>query len=198
MIDYSILNRNFHKNAGILRTSELKEIGLSSRQISKLVNEGTITRLKQGIYELSDYLSQDDAVIARLFPDAVLFLESALLHYQYTDRIPLKWQIAVDKHSKKSQYDISFIPIHPFYLDGKFLSIGIDKYFSDGIEIKIYDRERTICDVLRYENKIEKEVFNNAIQSYLRDETKNIRRLFEYAEVFNIRNKVQTYIGVWL
>ena len=63
-------------------------------------------------------------------------------------------------------------------------------------ELDVYKRQ--ICDVLRYETKLEKEVFNNAIQRYIKDRRKNVRRLFEYAEVFNIRNKVQTYIGVWL
>jgi hypothetical protein len=54
------------------------------------------------------------------------------------------------------------------------------------------------CDVLRYEKKLEKEVFNNAIGRYVKDTIKNIRKLFEYAEIFNIKNKVQTYVGVWL
>jgi hypothetical protein len=62
----------------------------------------------------------------------------------------------------------------------------------------MYDRDRTICDVLRYETKLEVEVFTNAIRNYIKDPKKNARNLFEYAEIFNIKNKVQTYIGVWL
>ena len=68
----------------------------------------------------------------------------------------------------------------------------------EGVTIKIFDRDRAICDVLRYEKKLEKEVFNNAIQRYLKDRNKNIRKLFEYAEILKIKKKVQTYIGVWL
>jgi len=41
-------------------------------------------------------------------------------------------------------------------------------------------------------------VFNNAITRYTKDPKKNIRRLFEYADIFNIKNKVQLYVGVWL
>jgi hypothetical protein len=79
---------------------------------------------------------------------------------------------------------------------GKLLWIDIIEI--DGIEIKIYNRDRTICDVLRYEKKLEKEVFYNAIGRYIEDSKKNIRKLFEYAEIFNIKNKVQTRIGMWL
>lgn len=68
----------------------------------------------------------------------------------------------------------------------------------EGVAVRIYDRDRTICDVLRYENKLEKEVFSDAIKRYIKDSKKNVRNLFEYAEIFNIKNKTQTYIGVWL
>ncbi len=64
--------------------------------------------------------------------------------------------------------------------------------------VKIYDRDRTICDVLRYENKLEKEVFNKALQYYMKDNKKNIRKLFEYADILKVKGKVHTYIGVWL
>ena len=50
--------------------------------------------------------------------------------------------------------------------------------------------------MLRYETKLEEEVFTNAIKKYIKDPKKNVRNLFEYADIFNIRNKVQTYIGV--
>ena len=141
---------------------------------------------------------RDEVIIARLFPQAVIFLESALFHYSYTDRIPLAWQIAVDKYSKTTQYNIDYPLIEPYYLDPKFLDIGVDIIEVDGVKVRIYNRDRTICDVLRYEKKLEKEAFNNAIGRYIEDPRKNIRKLFEYAEAFNIKNKVQTYIGMWL
>jgi hypothetical protein len=104
----------------------------------------------------------------------------------------------VDRYSKTTQYRIDYPLIEPYYLEPKFLDIGVDIIEIDGIEIKIYNRDRTICDVLRYEKKLEKEVFYNAIGRYIEDSKKNIRKLFEYAEIFNIKNKVQTRIGMWL
>lgn len=157
-----------------------------------------ISKIKHGYYELSDYMTKEEVVIARLFPRAVIYLESALLHYGYTDRIPLSWQIAVNKNSEKSQFDIDYPFITPFYIKSEFLDLGIDTFQVEGVTVKIFDRNRTICDILRYEKKLEKEVFNKAIQSYIKDGKKNIRKLFQYADILNIKGKVQTYIGVWL
>lgn len=198
MIIIDKLEKEFIKKGGILKTSELNELGFSSREIKKLMKEGRISRIKHGFYELTDYMPKEEVVIARLFPEAVIFLESALFYYEYTDRIPLAWQIAVDKNVNKRKYDIDYLIIEPFYLKPEFLDIGIDIVQVDDVEVRIYDRDRTICDILRYEKKLDKEIFNNAIQRYVKDPRKNIRRLFEYAEIFNIKNKMQTYIGVWL
>lgn len=198
MIEKGVIYKEFKNRGGVLKTSELNALGLSSRQIKKLVDSGDITRIKRGYYELSDNIYPEEAVIARLFPDAVIFLESALMHYGYTDRIPLAWQIAVDRDSEKSQYKIDYPLIEVFYIEPKLLEIGLDIIQVEEVEIKIFNRDRTICDVLRYENKLEREVFTNAIKRYIKDPKKNVRNLFEYAEKFNIKNKVQIYIGVWL
>lgn len=193
-----IIYKAFKKNGGILKTSELNNLGLSSRQINKLLENGDITRIKRGYYELSDSTYPEEVVIARLFSQSVIFLESALMIYGYTDRMPSAWQIAVDRDSEKTQYKIDYPLIEIFYIDSKFLEVGIDTIQIEGVDVKIFNRDRTICDVLRYENKLEREVFTSAIQRYVKDPEKNIRKLLEYSKIFNIKNKVQTYIGVWL
>ena len=48
--------------------------------------------------KLLQKLSPQQIMLMKLFPTAVIYLESALLHYGYTDRIPATWQIAVDKN----------------------------------------------------------------------------------------------------
>ena len=197
MVEKQKIIIEFEKHGGVLKTSELKELGLSSRQIKKLLQEGEISRIKYGYYELANEVNPEEVMIARLFPEAVIFLESALLHYHYTDRIPTAWQIAVDRDSEKSQYNIEYPLVEPYYQEPKFLSIGVTTFEVHSVEVRIFDRDRTMCD-MRYEKKLEKEVFTNAVMRYNKDPQKNIRRLFEYAEMFNITKKVQSQIGKWL
>lgn len=198
MVEKSKIANEFAKHGGVLKTSELNALGLSSRQIKKLVDEGQLSKIKQGFYELADEVNPEEVIIARLFPQAVIFLESALLHYSYTDRIPTAWQIAVDRDSEKSQYDIEYPLIEAYYQDSKFLNIGVATFEVNGVEVRIFNRDRTMCDIMRYEKKLEKEVFSNAVMRYIKDPQKNIRYLFEYAEIFNITKKVQSQIGKWL
>ncbi len=66
------------------------------------------------------------------------------------------------------------------------------------MDVRIYDRDRTICDVLRNMNKMDKEIFNKAIQGYVKDLKKNIPNLMEYAKVLRMQKRVKELIGVWL
>ena len=45
---------------------------------------------------------------------------------------------------------------------------------------------------------MDREVFKEAIQSYIRDESKDISALMEYARARKVVKKVQSLIGVWL
>lgn len=72
------------------------------------------------------------------------------------------------------------------------------EFETSGVKVRIYDKERTICDVLRYENKLDREVFNNTIQRYIKDKDRNIIKLLEYAKKLRVMEKVKTYLGVWI
>jgi hypothetical protein len=62
----------------------------------------------------------------------------------------------------------------------------------------MYDKERVICDCLRYRNKMDKEVFNKAIQGYVSDTGKSIPKLMEYSVPLRCQKLVKDLIGVWL
>ena len=68
---------------------------------------------------------------------------------------------------------------------------------STRIITKIYDKDKTICDLIKHRNKIDKEVFNKAIRNYIKYNGNNLNNLYEYARKLNILGVVETYIGVW-
>lgn len=185
-------------SGGVVKTSELNQIGLSSRQIKDLIDEEKIEKIKYGFYTLKDYYPKEEVLIARFFPEAVIFLESALRFYNYTDRIPNSWQIAVEKHSNPNKYDINYFNVKPFYIIERYQKLGIKYYNIDNVEVKIYDRDKSICDLVRYEDKLDPETFSTALKRYIKDDKKNINSLIKYSQELGIREKINKYIGVWV
>lgn len=80
----------------------------------------------------------------------------------------------------------------------KYMEIGKSEILFEGHLLTIFNRDRTICDVIRYENKMDKEVFNTAVKEYVKDSKKNISRMLEYAEKMRIKKKVSRVIGMWM
>jgi hypothetical protein len=67
-----------------------------------------------------------------------------------------------------------------------------------GNQIRTFDLERTICDLLRSRNKIDIQFIAQALKRYVGRKEKNISLLYEYAKKFEIQRIVRAYIEVLL
>lgn len=185
---------------GIFRTADLSALGVTPYQVRKLVKDSVIERIKQGYYCL--YAAQETmseaSLIAQLFPDGVLCMYTALFHYRYSDRTPLEWDIAIDKDTSKSRFKLDYPYVQPFYMQPELLAFGVTEAEYKDCKLKIFDRDRLICECVFYETKMDRESYNKAIQGYAADQKKNIPRLLEYADKRRILKKVKDRIGVWL
>lgn len=198
-MDIQTAKQIFDAHDGIMKAKEIIENKIYSRFLKRLIAEGYVEKIKFGYYQWQDERAFSEAsIIARLFPDAVLCMESALQYYGYTDRTPAAWCLAVDKHSTKSRFNIDYPMVKPHYIPKEQLTLGLETVTIEDTELKIFNRERIICDCLRQENKMDAEIFNKAIQSYIKDQKKNVPRLMEYAKILRTEKKVRKIIGVWL
>lgn len=165
--------------------------------ISELVRSNVISRVKRGVYEWTELSRKSDVeLISRLLPDAILCMETMLYHYGYTDRTPDVWHVAVDKRLNRRRLKIAYPPLKVHFVDRSCLEIGLIESVIDGTTMRVYDRERTICDVIRHASKMEAEVTAKAIQAYVRDSRRNINPLMAYSTRFRIQRKVNDLVGV--
>jgi len=189
----------FDQNDGVIKSADLTSAGYHNSILETLIHEGFVVKIKAGYYEWQYENPVSDAVvIKKLFPDGIVCLDSALYLYGYTDRTPLEWHLAVSKNSSKSRFKIDYPPMKFYFLIERFLEIGVTEIEFEQYKLKIFDRDRTICDVIRYEKKMDKEVYNKAIRAYLSDSQKNIANLIDYAKEMNVEKKVNNTIGMWM
>ncbi len=189
----------FGKYGGVMKTKELRDQGYSDRDIKKWIKNGTVENIRRGYYQYIDDGEYTEAsVIAKLFPDGVICMESALDYYGYTERTSSAWNIAVDNKSSRTRFHINYPMVKPHFTETSRFAIGISKESIDGVSMRIYDRERTICDCLRNRNKMDPEVFNDAVRSYIKDPKRNTANLVKYAQELHEDKKVREVLGVWL
>ncbi|MBS6721980.1 MAG: type IV toxin-antitoxin system AbiEi family antitoxin domain-containing protein [Clostridiales bacterium] len=189
----------FKQYGGIMRTFELKREGISHHILQELMEEGLVEKIKYGYYQWQDEKAFSEvSIISALFPDAIICDISAAMYYGYTDRVPGIWHIAVDNKSARNKFKIDFPKVKPHFISANRLEIGVSEGNIDGITVKIYDRERVVCDCLRHVNTMDGEVFNIIIQRYVRDKDKDAARLMEYAAKLGVEKKARRMVGIWL
>ena len=199
MHDVQYYKSIFDKYGGMMRTAQLAEEKIFYPQREKLIADGYVEKIRRGYYQ---WINPDDfsevGTVIRLFPDAILCMDTALRYYGYSDRTPGDWHLAVSKDSGKSRFKIDYPFVKPYYVEPAVLELGLTTGTMDGHAIRIYDKDRLICDCLRYRNKMDKEIFNKAIQKYIADPEKSIPKLMEYAGPLRVKKLAKDLIGVWL
>lgn len=189
----------FDRYDGIMRTRDLTKEGIHYQTIQKLIEEGNVEKIKYGYYQWQDEKAFTEvSAITSIFPDAIICGVSAAMYYGYTDRVPGAWHIAVDNKSARNKFKLDFPVIKPHFIEKSRLDVGVSEGKIDGIPVRIYDRERVVCDCLRHVNTMDREIFNTIIQRYVNDKEKQAARLMMYASKLGVEKKARGILGVWL
>lgn len=183
---------------GLVKTSDILALGIDYRRVMQFQEEGQIFRVKSGYYTTKRDDYTEEQLIATMFPDGVLTMETALYYHGYLDTRPFAWNIAISKNTSKSRFKLDYPTVIPYYSEDKVLEQGVTTIKMAGQDRKIYTIDRLICDVLKYQDKMDRGSFKKAALTYINDDNKNVAALMEYARERKVLKKVQSMIGVWL
>lgn len=198
MTKFEIAKKVITDAGGIAKTSMFTEKGLCRFDISKLASDGLIKRICHGFYGLADNDLSETEYIAKLIPEGIVCMESALFHYGYSDFTPRQWSIAVPRMVSQNKIKSNVVSLKPYYVQESVYKLGKTMSEFDGTILPIYDKERTICDCFKYKNKMDNELFAKAINSYALDKNKNLTNLSAYAKKLRVYKKVTEMMEVLL
>jgi predicted transcriptional regulator of viral defense system len=187
----------FFRNKGYATTKEISSKGINRYYISILEKCGVVSRIKTGLYKWDEYDFQYNFELVDVFkivPKGVLCLTSALAYYDLTTFNPWQYEIAIERSSKIVIPE--YPPIKLLYFSQKQLETGISNIEVDGHKIRIYDVEKTICDCIRYRNKIGIDIVKEGINEYIKRKDKNFNKLMKYGEVCRVQKILKEYLEV--
>ena len=133
-------------------------------------------------------LADEFVILQHKSKNAIFSNATALYLLGLSNRIPIKYDITVNNgYNGSLQKEIN---VNLFYTERELLDLGVMNHKLDsGNIIKIYNIEKTICDIIKNKKKIDAELFNKAIREYFYSKNKNTLKLYEYATKMNIYNK---------
>ena len=188
-----------NNNDGIAKTADFVSEGLSNYDVANLCKEGYIERVRHGYSQLAVQEDiKDVQVLAYLLPESVVCVESALFYYGYSDFSPRQWSIAVPRTFSRTRLHIDSLATKVYFVQPTLFEIGKISGDFNGVQLAVYDRERTICDCFKYRTKLDNEMFNKALNAYATDKKKNLSNLSSYAKKMRVYKKLMDVMEVLL
>ena len=195
MTKYDQLNRLVEDNNGYLFISDGEDAGISRTYMSQYVKDNEFEQVAKGIYVSSETWPDMLYVLQRSNPKIIYTDETALYLNMLMEREYSEICVSVPKGHNGSRLRERGVVVHQEREDQYGLGVCEIKTNYGNI-VRVYDKERCICDLVRNRSKYEVQTFQTAIKSYMNSKDKDLSHLMSYAEALRIRDEVMKYVEV--
>lgn len=164
------------------------------KQLLRAKMRGDLVRLRHGVYADPEAMLNTMIDVERIVPNGVVCLYNAWAYHQLSTTIPPSFCIAID--NKRKVVLPNALPIELYYWKKENLEFGIMDAEISGYKVRITDLERSVCDAVKYRNKLGLEICAEVIRTYLKKPNRNLTRLQVYAKRLRVFNTLKTYLEI--
>lgn len=189
---------NLPEDQLVFSMDELKESGFSQYKAKALVEEGKLRKLNKSHYENLSYNGEtsDFYYLKAYVPRGVVSLLSAATYYGYSLFRPDSIEVAIPRKGR------ALLPKYPpivlrYYSDIRYRT-GIRTVKEGRNGFLIYDKEKTVADVVSFREKVGIEETKEILTNYLRDGDRDLNKLMRYAKNLGCAEILSKYLEVLL
>lgn len=186
------ISKLFLHHGGVLTTRELNDAGLNQYAINKLLASGEIERINHGLYRAVYVPSDEWAEVKKLAPKGVFCLFSAALLHQLSTFVSSAYQIAIPWKDKIRLPKDTNIDL--YYWKDRQYDLGITTQKENHTDLPVYDVEKTVCDFVKFRNKVGLDITKEVLRSYLSRRDRNLHKLSEYAKQLQISTVLDQFL----
>ena len=167
------------------RAECLEEYG-SDYFIEKKIEEGELFKVGKGIYSEKKYVPEI-AMFVYKYPNAVVTMKSAFYFHGLTDVIPDECDLATTRDATKIKDE----RVKQYFIPEDFFEEGIETADYKGYDIRIYNKERMLIELVRYKSKLPFDYYKEIILNYRKLLPRlDIQKIQDYALMAPKSNKV--------
>lgn len=188
---------------GTVTTSDVVAAGFRKELLRKLINAGQLEKEARGIYALPDRMVDSYYLLQQRCQKGIFSYGTALYFHDLSDRTPNVLHLTVPQGYGTAFLKRDFPNTEFHYVYNEVFELGLENVTTpSGHTVRVYNKERCICDLLRAKRSakrgVDQQLFSGALSGYFRSKDKNLRRLTAYAEVFGVREDLDRYMEVFL
>lgn len=178
---------------------ELYKDGYTNYKINLYVQEGQLVPLNRKYFENTQYIGAFNEYysVPAYCEKGVICLLSAATFHELTTSWPIVLDVAIPRKSRVPKSP-DWPKMHYYLFSETRYNTGITTIIEGGNQFLIYDREKTVCDILFYRNKLGFEVAIEVLKNYVSRSDRDINKLMRYAEQLRCSKLLRNYLEVML
>jgi predicted transcriptional regulator of viral defense system len=197
MTHYERLRKLAEDSNGTITARLLDENRIHRMYIKKLLDEGFLLQSARGVYVTAGTLEDEMFVLQSRFSKGIFSYGSALFLHDLADRTPLYYTMTFPQGYNTSKPKAS--GIRTVSAAERYYETGISETKTPvGNIVKLYDPEKTVCDIVRNKKHIDVQIATEAIKRYARRRDRNTSRLMDYAKLLGVEDDIRKYMEVLL
>lgn len=184
------------RERGIARARDFRSAGVPAPYITRLCRRGRLVRLGRGLYQLADFqdfhAAHDLAEVARLVPQGIISLFSALRIHGLTTQLPHSVWLTLPPKARAPRH-----PPFPYEIvraSEPAFTAGRTTILVEGVDVPIYDVAKTVVDCFKYRRRVGMDVAVEALRDALRQRKATRKDIWRYAEICRVRPLMRPYL----
>ena len=177
---------------GYVTSKQIDELGIHRMYLKFMSDKKLIKRVANGIY--IDPTKKEDPyyIFSISTPNCVFSHMTALYLHGLVKNEPSKYNITIRRNYNNPRLSKEEI----FRVNSDVYTTGLTTIASrDGI-VKVYDKERCICDIIRSRQRFNLEDIKYAIRTYFSKGYNDLDKIEKYAEMFGMKKEIMDFINL--
>ncbi len=181
-----------NQRGGIVSAKDLTRAEYT--RVLRAVGRGELIKVRQGVYATPQSLINTMVDVEKIVPNGVICLYNAWAYHRLSTTIPPSVCIAIETKRKVRLPDDTSVQL--YYWKKEYLHFGIEEQEYSGFKVRITDLERSVCDAIKYRNKIGLDLCGEVVRSYLKRTDRSLSKLYVYAKRLRVANVLNNYLEI--
>lgn len=181
-----------NQRGGIVSAKDLTRAEYT--RVLRAVGRGELIKVRQGVYATPQSLVNTMVDVEKIVPNGVICLYNAWAYHKLSTTIPPSVCIAIETKRKVRLPDDTSVQL--YYWKKEYLHFGIEEQEYSVYKVRITDLERSVCDAIKYRNKIGLDLCGEVVRSYLKRTDRSLSKLYVYAKRLRVANVLNNYLEI--
>jgi len=182
---------------GIISAAAALEQGFSYEALRRALRRGDIAQMSRGYYTLPGSFDDELFLLQARYQRGIYSYLTALYLHGLSDRVPLLYDLTFPAHYNAHRIDSTIVRVH-FDRPELYEQFTQQIKSSAGNEVRAYTTERTLCDIVRPNAKVDPSLISDAYKRWAKSPDKDIFAITKCSQLVGVDDKVRSYLEVLL